>query len=77
MAFWWAAAFAFGILLVWQSGVNARRFAAIAALLVTSILIISCGGNSSTSVTGSNTLVITATPSPGTPHSLTVPLVVQ
>ncbi|HET9165470.1 MAG TPA: hypothetical protein VFP11_05695 [Candidatus Angelobacter sp.] len=76
MAFWWAAAFAFGILLVWQSGVNARRFAAIAALLIISAVMISCGG-SSNGGSGSTPLVITATPSPGTPHSLTVPLVVQ
>jgi hypothetical protein len=74
---WWAAAFVFGILLVGKSREKRRRFAAIAALLVASILIISCGGSSSTGVTGSSTLVITATPSPGTLHSLTVPLVVQ
>lgn len=75
---WWAAAFVFGILLAGKSGDKRRRFAAIAALFVTSILIISCGGSSSPPVvTGSNSLVITATPSPGTAHSLTVPLAVQ
>ena len=74
---WWAAAFVFGILLVGKSREKPRRFAAIAVLLITSILIISCGGSSSTGVTGSNSLVITATPSPGTPHSLSVPLVIQ
>lgn len=75
---WWAAAFVFGILLAGKSGDKRRRFAAIAALFVTSILIISCGGSSSPPVvTGSNSLVITATPSPGTPHNLTVPLAVQ
>jgi len=73
---WWAAAFVFGILLVGKSSEKRRRFAAIAVLLIASILIISCGG-SSTPVTGSSTLVITATPSPGTPHSLSVPLAVQ
>jgi hypothetical protein len=75
---WWTAAFAFGILLVWKNSGNVRRFAAIAALLVMSVVMISCGGSSSSpGVTVSNTLVITATPSPGTPHSLSVPLVVQ
>jgi len=74
--FWWAAAFVFGILLVQKNRRNVLRFAALAALLITSVLIISCGSNS-TGGTGSNTLVIMATPSPGTPHSLSVPLVVQ
>jgi len=73
---WWAA-FAFGILLVQKKRRTVLRFAAIATLLVMSILMISCGGNSRPGVTGSSTLVITASPSPGTPHSLTVPLVVQ
>jgi hypothetical protein len=75
--FWWAAAFIFGILFVWKNGGNVRRFAAIAVLLITNVFIISCGGSSTTGVTGSSSLVITATRSPGTPHSLTVPLVVQ
>jgi hypothetical protein len=74
---WWMAAFAFGILLVRKDRRNVVRFTAIAALLVMGVFIISCGGNSGTGGTGSNSLVITATPSPGTPHSLTVPLVVQ
>jgi hypothetical protein len=74
---WWAAAFIFGILLVGKGREKRRRFAAIAVLLFTSGLIISCGGSTGTGVTGSSNLVITATPSPGTPHSLTVPLVVQ
>jgi hypothetical protein len=73
--YWWTAAFVFGVLLVWKSSGNARRFAAVAALLVIGAAMISCGGSSSG--TGSTPLVITATPSPGTPHSLTVPLVVQ
>lgn len=73
---WWTAAFVFGILLVWKKGRNVRRFAAIAALLIISAVMISCGGSSSGG-SGSTPLVITATPSPGTPHSLTVPLVVQ
>jgi hypothetical protein len=74
--FWWAAAFVLGILFVWKNGGNVRRFAAITVLLITSVFIISCGG-SSTGVTGPSSLVITATRSPGTPHSLNVPLVVQ
>ena len=69
---WWTAAFVFGILLVWKNGRNVRRFAVLAALLIISAVMISCGGSS-----GSTALVITATPTPGTPHSLTVPLVVQ
>jgi hypothetical protein len=74
---WWMAAFAVGILLV-RKRRNVVRFTAIAALLLMGVFIISCGGSSrSTGGTGSNSLVITATPSPGTPHSLTVPLVVQ
>jgi hypothetical protein len=77
-SFWWVAAFVAGILLAGKSREKHQRFVAIAVLLITSILIISCGGNSSTpAVTGSNSLVITATPSPGTAHSLTVPLAVQ
>ena len=71
----WTAAFVFGILLVWKSGGNIRRFAAVATLLIISALLISCGGSRGGG--GSTPLVITATPSPGTPHSLTVPLVVQ
>ena len=71
---WWAAAFVFGILLVWKNGRNVRRFAALAALLIISAVMISCGGSSGS---GSSPLVITATPTPGTPHTLTVPLVVQ
>ena len=75
---WWMAAFALGILLVRKDRRNVVRFTAIAALLVMGpVLIISCGGSSGTGGIGSNSLVITATPSPGTPHSLTVPLVVQ
>ncbi len=74
---WWAAAFAFGILFLRKDRRNVVRFTAIAALLVMGIFMISCGGNSGTGGTGSNTLVITATPSPGTPHNLSVPLVVQ
>jgi hypothetical protein len=74
---WWVAAFAFGILLLRKDRRNVVRITAIAALLVMGVFMISCGGNSSTGVTGSNSLVITATPSPGTPHSLTVPVVVQ
>jgi len=73
---WWAA-FAFGIFLIQNKRRKILRSTAIAALLVTSVFVISCGGNSSTGVTGPSTLVITATPSPGTPHTLTVPLVVQ
>jgi hypothetical protein len=72
--YWWTAAFVFGVLLVWKSSGNVRRFAALAALLIISAVMISCGGSSSSL---STPLVITATPSPGTPHSLTVPLVVQ
>ena len=72
---WWTAAFVFGILLVWKKGRNVRHFTALAALLFISTVMISCGGSSGGS--GSTPLVITATPSPGTPHSLTVPLVVQ
>ncbi|MGC2742598.1 MAG: hypothetical protein WA672_05375 [Candidatus Angelobacter sp.] len=74
---WWMAAFALGIVLVRKGRRNVARFTAIAALLVMGIFIISCGGSSGTGATGSNSLVITATPSPGTPHSLNVPLVVQ
>ena len=74
---WWMAAFALGIVLVRKGRRNVARFTAIAALLVMGIFIISCGGSSGNGATGSNSLVITATPSPGTPHSLTVPLVVQ
>ncbi len=74
---WWMAAFASGILLVRKDRRNVVRFTAIAALLVMGVFMISCGGNSGTGGTGSNSLVITATPSPGTSHSLTVPLVVQ
>jgi hypothetical protein len=74
---WWMAAFAVGILLV-RKRRNVVRFTAIAALLLMGVFIISCGGSGrSTGGTGSSSLVITATPSPGTPHSLTVPLVVQ
>ena len=73
---WWASVLAFGILLIQKKRRTVLRFAAIAALLMMSAIMISCGG-SSTGVTGSNNLVITATPSPGTPHNLTVPLVVQ
>lgn len=73
---WLAAASVFGILLVWKNGRNGRRFAVLAALLIISAVMISCGGSSGGG-SGSTPLVITATPSPGTPHSLTVPLVVQ
>lgn len=73
---WWAAAFAFGILLVRKDRRNVLRFTAMAALFAMGVFIISCGGSSGGG-TGSNSLVITATPSPGTPHSLSVPLAVQ
>lgn len=73
---WWAAAFACGILLMRNDRKNVLRFAAIAVLLAMGVFIISCGSGT-TGGTGSNTLMITATPSPGTPHGLSVPLVVQ
>jgi hypothetical protein len=72
---WWIATFVFGILFLGKICRNMSRFAAVAALLIIGAVMISCGGSSSG--TGSTPLVITATPSPGTPHSLTVPLVVQ
>jgi hypothetical protein len=74
---WWASALAFGILLTQKKRRTVLRFAAIATLLIMSAIMISCGGSSSTGGSGSSALVITATPSPGTPHSLNVPLVVQ
>lgn len=73
---WWTAAFVFGILLVGKNRGKLRRFMATAALLIISAVMISCGGSSGGGG-GSTPLVITAMPSPGTPHSLTVPLVVQ
>ncbi|HWG40752.1 MAG TPA: hypothetical protein VN658_09385 [Candidatus Acidoferrales bacterium] len=73
----WAAVFAFGIVFAGRYRRTVVLFAAIAALLIASILMISCGGSSGVGGVGSSNLVITATPSPGTPHSLNVPLVVQ
>jgi hypothetical protein len=71
---WWTAVFAFGVLLLEKTRRNAPRFAAILCLLIVTALMISCGGSSTRT---SSPLVITVTPSPGTPHSLTVPLAVQ
>lgn len=72
---WWVATCVFAILLVQKRRRNVFRFAVIGALIIFSAMMISCGGSSGGS--GSAPLVITVTPSPGTPHSLTVPLAVQ
>jgi hypothetical protein len=73
---WLVAGFVFGILFVWKSSGNVRRFTAIATLLIISAVMISCGG-SSTGGPGASNLTISVTPSPGTPHNLSVPVVVQ